>query len=77
MSSNMVARHFAYTIAERAAAGTFRINLCDGMGVGFRLIQTAAFVMNNVQRTKRITNKSERIMMKSKPLTDFHPNICP
>ena len=73
----MVVRHFAHTIAERAADGTFRINLCDGMVVGFRLIQKAAFATSSEQKTNSTTNKNEEIMMKSKPLTDFHPNKCP
>ena len=66
----MVARPFVHTIAERAADGTSRINLCDGMDVGFRLIQKAAFVTNSEQKTKRITNKNAEIMMKNKPITD-------
>ena len=73
----MVARPFAHTIAERAAAGTSRINLCDGMGVGFRLIQKAALATSSKLKTNSTTNKNEEIMMKSKPSDDFYPNICP
>lgn len=68
----MVARPFVHTIAERAADGTFRINLCDGMDVGFRLIQKAAFATNSELKTNSTTNKNVEIMMKSKPFTDFH-----
>ena len=69
----MVARPFVHTIAERAAAGTSRINLCDGMDVGFRPIQKAAFATSSELKTKRITNKNAEIMMNSKPLTNLHP----
>jgi len=73
----MVVRRFAHTIAEHAADGTFRINLCDGMDVGFRLIQKAVCVTSSVLKTNSTTNKNEEIMKTSKPLTDLHPNICP
>lgn len=73
----MVARHFAHTIALNVAAGTSRINLCDGMDVGFRLIQKAAFATSSELKTNSTTNKDEEIMMKSKPLTDLHPIYCP
>lgn len=73
----MVARPFVLTIAERAAAGTSRINLCDGMADGFLLIQKAAFATSSELKTNSTTNKNEEIMTKSKPLTDLHPNICP
>ena len=66
----MVARHFAHTIARNAAAGTSRINHYDGMADGCQQIPKAVCVTNSEQKTKRITNKSERIMMKSKPITD-------
>lgn len=69
----MVARPFVHTIAEPAADGTYRINLCDGMDVGFRLIQKLAFATNSELKTNSITNKNEEIMMKSKPLTNLHP----
>lgn len=68
----MVARPFVHTIAERAADGTFRINLCDGMADGCQLIPKAVCVTNSEQKTKRITNKNAEIMM-SKPFTDLHP----
>ena len=73
----MVARPFVHTIAERAAAGTSRINLCDGMDVGFRLIQKEAFATSSELKTNSTTNKNEEIMMNSKPFHDLHPNICP
>lgn len=73
----MVARPFVHTIAERAAAGISRINLCDGMDVGCQLIQKAAFATSSERKTNSTTNKNEEIMMKSKPLTDLYPNICP
>ena len=66
----MVAIPFVHTIAERAADGTYRINLCDGMDVGFRLIQKAAFATSSERKTNSTTNKNEEIMMKSKPITD-------
>ena len=69
----MVVRHFAHTIARNAADGTYRTNLCDGMDVGFRLIQKAAFATSSELKTNSTTNKNEEIMMKSKPLTDLHP----
>lgn len=68
----MVARPFVHTIAERAADGTFRINLCDGMADGCQLIPKAAFATSSELKTNSTTNKNEEIMMKSKPLTDFH-----
>ena len=69
----MVARHFAHTIAERAAAGTSRINLCDGMDDGFRLIPKAVCVTNSELKTNSTTNKNEEIMMKGKPSDHYHP----
>ena len=69
----MVARLFVHTIAERAAVGIYRTNLCDGMGVGFRLIQKEAFATSSELKTNSTTNKNEEIMMKSKPSDHFHP----
>ena len=66
----MVARPFVHTIAERAAAGTSHINLCDGLDVGCQLIQKAAFATSRELKTNSTTNKNEEIMMKSKPITD-------
>lgn len=66
----MVAKPFVHTIAERAAAGTSRINLCDGMADGCQLIPKAAFATSSELKTNSTTNKNEEIMMKSKPITD-------
>lgn len=70
MSSNMVARHFAHTIAQNAAAGIFLTKWRDGTAAGFQQILKVVCDTNSEQKTKRITNKSERIMMNSKPITD-------
>lgn len=66
----MVARHFAHTIARNAAAGTYRTKWHDGMADGCQLIPKAVCATSSELKTNSTTNKSERIMMKSKPITD-------